>query len=349
MRVIVLAPRAGSSGVGDHADDLVAALRANGVEIVEARHGGAGEDTVRDIWRYRKRVGALLAASEPGTVVHAEMSGGSSPSFWAMCGLSARRTATVHDAPRPVWFPVLTRGVRNIRIVAPVLMRVLSPLWLRLERRMMRDIELVTLTDAGAALTRRLQVGRGVRASRLVVPQRNAVPVIEQRRAAVGLFGHVYRGKGFHLVPELRALIPPEVTITIAGRGTEALPPIDGVEIVGPIEGADEAAWFGSIRALLLPYHRAPIGGISALAASAAHVVAAAYETPSVGLTWPTMDELAAEGGCLLAHDLAELAAIATMLAVDDATARDALDQLRTWRDSQTVERSIAPYLELWS
>lgn len=347
-RVVFLAPRAGESGVGDHAEDLLAELRRH-VCVVELRHGGPGEDRAVDIWRLRRRLRRLLATSPPGTVVHSELSGGASPPFWATFGLDVRRTATLHDAPRPVWFPALTRGIKRTRVLSPVLLRLLSPVWLWVERRALRDVDVVTLTRAGAALTRQLGIGARVRVSHLLVPERPAAPPPWERPAAVGMFGHVYRGKGFDLLPRLRAALPDDIAIRVAGRGTDSLPRVRGVEVLGAVEGPDEAAFFGSIRVLLLPYHRAPIGGISALAASAAHLVGAAFDTPAIATRWPTMDELAAAGGCLLADDLAEMVAMATELCRSGAAVRAAHTGLTQFRDTQTVAGAVAPYLEMWA
>lgn len=334
--------------MGDHADDLVAALRAH-VEVVELRHGPPGEDRVVDMWRLRRDLREVLAASPPDTVVHCEMSGGASPSFWATYGLrGVRRTATFHDAPRPVWFPPLTRLVRNLRIVSPILLRVMSPVWLRLERRAMRDVRVVVLTTAGAEQTRALGMGAEVVESRLVAPPKPAVPPTWERPLAVGMFGHVYRGKGFHLVPRLRELLPDDITIRIAGRGTESLPSSPGVDVLGQVDGPDEDAYFASIRVLLLPYDRHPVGGISAMASSAAHLQGAAYDTPAIALTWPTMDELAAEGGCEVAPDVETMARMAADLVRSADALRAAHDQVRAFRAQRTGELAIEPYLRLW-
>lgn len=348
-RVVLLAPRSGTSGVGDHADDLVTALQPH-VEVVELRHGPPGADRVIDMWRLRRALRDVLAASPPDTVVHGEMSGGASPSFWATFGLrGVRRTATFHDAPRPVWFPPLTRLVRRLRIVSPILMRAMSPVWVRLERRAMRDVDVVVLTTAGAEQTRALGMGSSVVESRLIAPARPAVPPPWERPLAVGLFGHVYRGKGFHLVPRLRALLPDDIEIRIAGRGTESLSSSSGVTVLGPVEGADEDAYFASIRVLLLPYNREPVGGICAMAGSAAQLQGAAYDTPAIALAWPTMDELAAEGGCRVAADLDTMAKMAAALVRSDEALRSEHERLRAFLGRRTADRAAEPYLRLWA
>ncbi|HUS22620.1 MAG TPA: hypothetical protein VMZ66_11495 [Aeromicrobium sp.] len=346
-RVIILAPREGSSGVGDHATRLIDALRGR-VEVVEMRHGVASDDSSLDLWRFRRKVRAAIRAAPPGTVVHAEVSGGSSHAFWAMQGLDVRRTATLHDAPRPFWLPFVSRGVARFRPLRAVMLRVLSPLSLALERRWTRDVDAIALSSAGAQAIRGLGMARTVTESRLLLPDRPLIAPVWDRPPAVGLFGHVYRGKGFDALRRLRSLLPHDVALRVAGQGTELLNDIAGVEISGPVFGADEDAWFASVRVILLPYFRAPIGGIAAVAASAVQAEATAYETPCLALSWPTMDELAAEGGCETVATLEQLAERAAALATSAAEARQAHARLMAFRAAHETESVLAPYLRMW-
>lgn len=346
-RVILLAPRAGESGVGDYADDFAAALREH-VEVVELRHGPPGSDGIVDIWRFRRRLRDLLADSPGGTVVHAELSGGATPGFWAVAGLGAPHSATVHDAPRPVWFPWLTRGVQRSRL-APVLVRAMSPLWLRVERRVMRDLGVVTMTVTGAELARSFGIGREVRVGHLIVPRVASLPPPWHRPLAVGLFGHVYRGKGFGMLGRLRRALPPEIAIRVAGRGTETLPVVPGVDYLGSVDGCEVDEFFASVRLLLLPYRRRPIGGLRAVAASAAQLLAAAYDTPSVAIRWPAQQELGNSGGCVLADDPDDLARIAETLVGDQKRLEDAHFQLVSYRESLTTASALAPFFQLWA
>lgn len=345
--MIVLAPHADASGVGIHADRLITALRPH-VDIVQLRHGTGADDSIGQIKDLRRRLRSALIEAPPGTVVHAEVTGGESHAFWAVRGVSVRRTVTIHDAPRPFWLPFLSRGIARRRLVRAGLLRALSPLNLRLERRWMEDVDVIAMSGPGAEAIRDLGLGRSVVESRLLLPTKPPIPPVWERPAAVGLFGHVYRGKGFDLVPALRKLLPDEVTLRVAGRGTESISEVPGVEVAGAVEGDAEDAWFASVRVVLLPYFRAPIGGIAALAASAVHAEAAAYETPCLALPWPTMDELAAEGGCEVLPDVERLAERAAVLALNDAEVRVAHDRLRRHLAARTAEASIQPYLRLW-
>lgn len=350
IRLVHLTPRPGASGVGDYAADFEQAV-APYVDSVEVVHYEAPRhDRAIDMIRFRRHLRGVLGRGDGTTVLHTELSGGSATPFWALAGLrGVTMTATVHDAPRPIWMPALTRLVGRYRFVSPAIHRGLRPFWEWLERRVVRRAHLFALTTTGADEMRAMRMGATVGESRLVVPRRTAVPPIWERPLAVGLFGHVYRGKGFELIPALREALGPDVLIRVAGRGTEDLEPLDGVEIVGPVDGPDEDAFFASIRTLLLPYGRRAVGGRIALPASATHLQGIAYDTPSIALPWPTMDELAADGACTVVHGgVAELAAAAEQLVRSDAAMRAEHDRIRAYRASLTDEAAVAPYLAVW-
>lgn len=334
--------------MGDHTTDLVALLREH-LDVVDVRHGMPGEDSVREIRRYRKHVQRLVSESPPNTVVHAEASGGASPSYWAMLGLKARRTVAIHDAPRPYWFPTLTRGIARMRLVRAGLLRLLSPIHLAMERRFLRDVDVLTMTDVGAVAVENTHLGRRVTSTRLLVPPREPIVPPMARPRAVGLFGHVYRGKGFEHLAQLRVLLPDDVAVRVAGRGTDALPVIAGVDVAGAVEGPDVDEWFASVRVILLPYRRAPIGGVRAVAASAVQALATAYDTPCLALESPSMRELSDEGGCEVFPTLAALAERAVTIARGDDAARDAQLRVVAHRLGRLPERTVGDYLSLWS
>jgi hypothetical protein len=324
------------------------ALLRNHVDIVDVRHGMPGEDSVREIRRYRRQVRQLLSTSPPDTVVHAETSGGSSPSYWAMRGLTTRKTVAIHDAPRPYWFPTLTRGVARLRLLRAGLLRLLSPVHLAMERRFLRDVDVLTMTDAGASAVKAARLGRRVTSTRLLIPAGGPIVSPSDRPAAVGLFGHVYRGKGFEFLAEIRALLPDDVELRVAGRGTDELPVIPGVQVAGAVEGRDVAAWFATVRVILLPYRRAPIGGVGAVAASGVQALATAYDTPCLALESPSMRELATEGGCEVFPTLAALVERAATLARNADEAHDAYARVRAHRQGRQPERTVDDYLRLW-
>jgi hypothetical protein len=352
LRVIYLAPHSGSSGVGDYADDFVTALRPHVREIVEFRHGAARSESALGIWRERRRLHALIKQYDDGSplIVHSEFSGGAVVPFWATLGLKVPCSATLHDAPRPVWYLFLTRGVSKGRVLNQAIHRPLHWFLVHLERRALREIDLFVLTPTGARATRELRMGRSVTEAALIAPRRPDLLPASQRPLAVGLFGHVYKGKGFNLVPELRTALPAEIALRVAGRGTEALKPVPGVEILGPVEGDQEDAFFASIRVLLMPYGRPPVGGRAMLPASATHLRALAYETPTLALRTGDTEHLeaagltaAAAGGAIeLAGAAADL--VNSAAALDDLSA--ALHQART-----AAEKSdpAEPFLKIWS
>lgn len=351
LRVIHLAPHAGTSGVGDYADDFVEAVRPYVREVVELRHGAARAVSALGIWRERRRLRALVRtyAGEP-LVVHSELSGGAVVAFWATLGLKARRTATLHDPPRPVWYPFLTRGVSRTRVLNQAIHRPLHPLLERFERRSLREVDLFVLTAAGARATTALRMGRSVTEAVHALPAGATLPAPSQRPLAVGLFGHVYTGKGFDLLPALRRALPQEVAIVVAGRGTEGLAPVPGVEILGSLDEADLPAFFGSFRLLLMPYDRPPVGGHEMLPASGTHERSIAYATPSLALASTTSLALAEQDLCRVIEGGAdELAAAAGALLTDAAELDRMADVLTKHRAEREAVSVAVPFLDVWS
>ncbi|MET3960885.1 hypothetical protein ABIE44_000819 [Marmoricola sp. OAE513] len=355
VRVIYLAPSSGSSGVGDYADDFAAAVRPHVRELVQFRHGPARADSARGILRERRRLRELVRRYDDGTplVVHCELSGGAAVPFWAVRPLirdGVRVTATLHDPPRPVWYPFLTRGVSKGRVLNQAIHRPLHRVLEGVERRTLAGTDLFVLTSTGAAATRALGMGRSVTEARLILPVRDALPPVTQRPLAVGLFGHVYTGKGFDLVPALRRALPDDVALRVAGRGTENLPRTPGVEILGAVEGTDEDAFFASIRVLLMPYARPPVGAHAMLPASATHTHALAYRTPTLALRSPDTAFLEAEGLAVVVDGgAAELAAAAGRLATWASELDRLVGDLDAYLAADAVRDPAQPFLEVWS
>lgn len=351
-RLVYVAPRSAASGVGDYADDFIAAVRPYVGDVVEVRFGPPRGDRWIDIWRHRREVRKAVAEAGPdNTIVHCEMSGGSLAAFWATKGVRARtRSATLHDAPRTLWFPYLTRAIGRIAHVSYALHRPLDWHSRWLERRAMRGFELFALSTRGVELVEREHPGASVHLSHLIIPERAPITPVVDRPRAVGLFGHVYRGKGFGSLQEFRAALDPAIAIRVAGRDTEGLDPIEGVEVLGEVNGPDEDAFFASISALLLPYEHRFVYGQEVAPASSVLARAMAYSTPAVCSNVGEFGLIAAEGGCLAVDGGGrELAGAAEALLADDDQLRAAAAGVVAYRETHTTAAAIAPYLAAWS
>lgn len=350
VRLVVLAPRPGSSGPAYYADRLLAEVGPAVAEVVEVRHGAAGEDTWADVRAVRDRVRAVLA--RPGghrTVLHAELSGGAVAGFWSLADHpGVRRTATVHDPPRPVSFPARTAFVARHRVLHGLVHRVPERAHLALERRVTRGVAAVALSPVGAHRTRELGMFAEVTEGQLFVPEAAPLPRPAGRPRAVGLFGHVYRGKGFEELARIRAGLPEDVVVRVAGRGTESLPRLAGVEVLGGLADDELAAFFGSVRLLLLPYHPTRRGTLQPVPASLAHLTALAHDTPVLATPTLQTTALAEEGALRLAADVDGLARLAARTVDDTASLEALLAEARAWRSGRSAAAAVAPYLRLW-
>jgi hypothetical protein len=350
--LLYLAPRGGTSGVGDHADDFLAAVAPHLGEVVELRHGPPREDGIRDVMRVRRALRSALEERRGRTViVHAELSGGSLAGLWATAGADASvRTATLHDPPRPVWYPYLTKGLARSRYVVHGAHLPLNRLTARMERRLMRGVDAFALSAEGVESMAAAGVGASQTVSHLLVAERPALPPAGERPRAVGLFGHVYRGKGFEQLVAIRQALDPGIALRVAGRGTADLPPTPGVEILGEVEGAAEDDFFASVRALLLPYERRYVYGSEVFPASSVLMRAIAYRTPSLSTGVGPLTSAAKNGATIaLDGDGSDIAAAAAAFVDDPLALQAATDDLTAFAATQTAESAIAPYLQAWS
>lgn len=347
QRLVYVAPRSGVGGVGDYSDDFAAAVRPHFGEVVEYRHDGPGSDSVRDILAHRKAVAALV---DPGrTIVHCELSGGSVVPFWATHRLAGAPpvTATVHDPPGLVWWPARTKLLAGRKVLNHGLHYPFRSLWRTLERRVAADRTLFALTKAGADSLNTEYPRATAKASTIFVPDRPDLPPAEDRPLAVGLFGLVYRGKGFEQIQSLRDRLPRDIAIRVAGRGTDQLPAVDGVEIVGEVNDADEDAFFASIRALVVPYGKRTIYG-DAFPASSVVTRAIAYQTPIVCLKYGALSE--SDGGAVVVDGgIADVADAAHDLVTDPVALRTLRLEVETLRRANTAELVVRDFLAEWS
>lgn len=303
-RLVFVGPGEGQTAVGDYAQDFVTAVRPHFGDVIEVRTRGPGGDTVRDIRRYRRSVAAAVAEAPNRVLVHGELAAGGAAPFWAIAGLPGTPvTATIHDPPQGVWWPAATKFMFGPTLTRKLIFHglhyPLRPLSTKVEGIVNGRRTLFALTDTG----RRSIEQRYPHTTAVYVPHivrdRPVIQPVQERANAVGFFGHVYRGKGFEQIARIRELLPDDIAIRVAGRGTEALPRVDGIEILGGVDGPAEDAFFGSVRAIVVPYGKRhwydetyPASGV------VAH--ATAYRTPVVCTAYGSLAELDEQTGAVV-------------------------------------------------
>lgn len=356
-RLVFVAPDEGQTAVGDYAQDLIEALRPHFGEIAEVRTAGPGADTVADVRRHRARVRKLVADGPPGrTLVHAELSTGVMPTFWAVAGLSGVPvTATIHDPPQGLWFLARPRFIANSRLLTHGIHYPLRPLSRAVEGRVHGDRTLIALTETGRQSIERTYPRTHTAYIPHLVRERPDIAPAQDRPKAVGFFGFVYRGKGFEQISEIRAQLPDDILIRVAGRGTEDLPRAEGIEILGRVDGAAEDAFFASVRAIALPYGKRhfyaetyPASGV------VAHSMA--YRTPVICTGYGSLAELDPEHGVVAvppgadpAHDLASgLASEITALLNDEARLTDLGRNADRTRQERSPARTAEAFVAVW-
>jgi polysaccharide biosynthesis protein PslF len=357
-RLIYVAPLSGSGGVGDYSDDFVAAVRPHFASVQEYRHPGPGGDGVLDLLRHRRALRKLVA-EEPDvpTIVHCEQSGGSMVPFWAALGLESTPgkggvsvSATVHDPPYAVWWPFRTKLVARSRVLAHGIHLPLHRLTRYLEAWGNKSRRLFTLSRLGAEKLGEVMTTARIVPSAHFVPERPALDSVTDRPLAIGLFGYVYRGKGFDMLAELREVLDDDITIRVAGRGTEVLEPMPGVEILGEVNGPDEDAFFNSIRVLLVPYGGRKSYGREAFPATGTVSRAIAYQTPVLARAYGSLRELEGDGGAVVVEgEAAELAAAANTLLRDGAALARLQAETAVLRDSRSMAKIAEEFVAVWS
>lgn len=294
--------------MGDYAEDFVQAVRPYFADVVEYRHEAPGHDGVADLRRHRDAIRTLLADASDGPVlIHCELSGGALVPFWSLANLSpdVPVTATVHDPPHPIWWPALTRFMARHWFINHTVHFPLRRLSYAVQRKWLRATTLFVLTESGArSIEPAYPHTRVVQVPHLVTVRGETRPPAE-RPLAIGFFGLVYRGKGFDQIGKLRELLPREIAIRVAGRGTEQLPRVDGVDIVGAIDGEAEDAFFDSVRAIVMPYgKRSPYGMGYPSSAVMAHAVA--YGTPVICTDHGALGDLGDDEGIMVLRGLSD-------------------------------------------
>jgi glycosyltransferase involved in cell wall biosynthesis len=217
-----------------------------------------------------------------------------------------------------------------------------------LQRRMCDGRVVIALTSVGARNVKLRHPGADARDSRLLIPIRPALRPLTERPLAVGLFGHVYRGKGFDKIARLREELDDDIEIVVAGRGTAALPSADGVTVLGEVNGIEEDRFFDSVRFLVLPYTRDSLYG-RAWGASAAVTRAFAYGTPILCTLNGGLTETAAEGGAIGVDSVAEIAGRANAVVRDEEMLRKLADEVDRLQAERTHSKCVTPFLDAWT
>ena len=292
-RLVFIGPAFGQSSVGDYSENFIQAVRPYFAELVEHRTPGPGNASLADVLRHRQAVAKSVAEGPPGRVlVHAELPTAVLATFWSIAGLKdVPVTATLHDPPQGLWFVARTKFIARHRLLNHAIHYPLRPLSRAIEGKAYGERTLFALTDAGRRSIQRTYPRTRVLYVPCMAFDRPTIRPPQDRPKAVGFFGHVYRGKGFDQIATIRQLLPDDILIRIAGRGTEALPAADGIEILGGVDGPAEDAFFESIRAVVLPYRKRhwyaetyPASGVGASAQS--------YGTPVISTGYGPLSEL---------------------------------------------------------
>ncbi|MBJ7289138.1 hypothetical protein [Williamsia sp.] len=358
-RVIYIAPESRAGGVGHYADVFVEALRGRVPDVVEIRHPGPGEDTVRALIRRRRAIRGHLADRQDA-VVHSEISGGSVESFWPTAFLERRHgpvhnSMTVHDPPGLVWWPLRTRLLSRSKWLNHGVHVPTVALARRSEKWVAGTRTLVALSRMGARAAQERYPRASVHHIPHFVVERAEIPAAVDRPRAVGLFGLVYRGKGFDQVAAIRAALDPSIALRIAGRGTESLPAIDGVEILGGLDGTALDDFFASIRALVVPYgNRSQLNYGPAYPASGAVAHSIAYLTPMVSTAHGALAEMRDDGGAVVIDSGDENVASALAIAAgelvdDDDRLRRLSAELSILRTRRSPANVVAQFTDLWA
>jgi polysaccharide biosynthesis protein PslF len=357
-RLVFVAPAEGQTAVGDYAEDLVTALRPHFGEVAEHRTRGPGSDSLSDLRRHRRDVARLVEEGPPGQVlVHAELSTGVLATFWSIAGLGAVPvTATVHDPPQGLWFLARTRFIARSRLLTHGIHYPLRPLSQAIEGIVHGERALFALTETGRQSIQRTYPRTQTFHVPHLVRERPAIRPAQDRPKAIGFFGFVYRGKGFEQIARIREQLPDDISIRVAGRGTETLPRADGIEILGGVDGPEEDAFFESVRAIVVPYGKRHFYA-ETYPASGVVAHAMAYRTPIICTGYGSLAELNAQHGVVTVDPAGpetgglprSLATAASSLVND----RDRLTELGDNAERTRLERSPArtaeAFVDAWS
>ncbi len=357
-RLVYIGPAEGQTAVGDYAENFAKAVQPLFGEVVQRRTLGPGAETVAQVREHRRAVAELVAGGEPGRVlVHAELAAGAVSAFWSIAGLrGVPVAATVHDPPQGIWWPARTRFVARHKLVMHGLHYPLRPVSRMIEGVVNGDRTMVALSQIGADSIKATYPDTNVAYVPHIVSERPQLRPLIERPKAVGFFGHVYRGKGFEQIARIRRALPDDIVIRVAGRGTEALTGGPGVEIVGPVDGAAEDAFFDSVRAVVIPYGKRHFYAETYPASgSVAHSMA--YRTPVVCTDYGALAELDERTGALVVRIgdknadqvAASLAKAIVSLVDDDQRLAEFGRHVEAYREACSGPRTAEAFGRVWT
>lgn len=327
LRVLHLAPGPGvGSGIAAYAGLFRRSLSECGVEAWALDTELDGLNTLAGVRRY---VDSALRAREDFApdVVHIELGGGALGQFWAARALVRRGApvvATIHDAPRPVWWPWRFQALGHPRLVSGSARRLSDARARAIERRMLARIRhSFTLTAAGATSIRTFTqaTGTGRVPTVLPYPARSTGtpkacpggPTFE-----IGFHGYWYPGKQLELLVRAAATLArshPAVRLTLGGGPSESAGRKQGHDLLrhvrrlvgqlgiepitsfpGFLARADLHRFLARADVIVLPYAPSRIGDYEVRSTSAAMHDAFTCATPVVAADTKALSEHLVDG-----------------------------------------------------
>jgi glycosyltransferase involved in cell wall biosynthesis len=205
LRVLHFAPyRPLGGGIVAYSTLFRESLRMAGVAVETLEVPFTRVNELRGTGRYVRQA---LARARDYDLVHAELGGGSLREFYAAGALGRAGDVpvcvTVHDAPRPVWWPFTFAAIRDVRVARRLVAVALDRPALRVERAVLAAADAIfTLSSRGAEAVATC-FPELPPAEILPYPIRPAPPANGAAPAGagrsglvVGFYGHWYQGKG---------------------------------------------------------------------------------------------------------------------------------------------------------
>jgi glycosyltransferase involved in cell wall biosynthesis len=288
LRVLHLAPyRPLGGGIVAYGELFRESLQTAGVAVETLEVPFTRVNDARETGRYVRRALALAGRYD---VVHAELGGGSLREFYAAGALGRRGEVpvcvTVHEAPRPVWWPFSVAAIRDVAVARRLVAVALDRPAMRVERAVLAAADAIfTLSTRGAEavatcfpeLAPAHVLPYPIEAP---PPANGAGPAGAGRNGlVVGFYGNWYWGKGIETLLEALAAARAEGLdvrariwgVPLPGGGRTGAGyrrsverrlrrlSLDGVaELRGYLPAAAVAQGLRSCDAVVLPYRHSP-------------------------------------------------------------------------------------------